>query len=72
MSILPRKPNWIDWVIWSIVAIMFLYVAFYAMPTIANTIFPPPAPDEIIKFYANGTALLGNGTLINLSGMELR
>jgi hypothetical protein len=31
-----------------------------------------PAPNEVVAIYANGTALLGNGTLINFTGMELR
>jgi hypothetical protein len=51
------------------VLLLFLWVVLPWLPHLPY--IGQPEPEEIIKFYANGTALLGNGTLINMTGMQL-
>ena len=73
MGILPRQPGdplgIEDWLfILSIIAGILIMV-FAVFPTI-NAIMTPE-PDVVIRFYANGTALLGNGTLINISWVKV-
>jgi hypothetical protein len=72
ISILPRQPGdplgIEDWLFLLSIIAGLLILVFIVFPAI-NAIMTP-APDQIVRFYANGTALLGNGTLINLSNIK--
>lgn len=57
-----RRPEFFLVVSTVSVIIWFAFAIFYIWPMV-----PPSNTGEILRWYANGTALLDNGTLINIS-----